>query len=85
MAVRFFSPFSFSTRVSSVADLSGVARYRVRIFWQWGTSLSCRQSAQWGRKAGRVMEERGWGRETDGDVSGHVTLDDAEGGVSQEI
>lgn len=32
MAVRFFSPFSFSTRDSSVLFASGFDRYRVRIF-----------------------------------------------------
>mgnify|MGYP006899215654 FL=1 len=32
VAVRFFSPFSFSTSCSRVADCAGAASYRVRIF-----------------------------------------------------
>src|SRR5262245_27297981 len=32
VAVRFFSPFSFSTSCSRVADLVGAALYRVRTF-----------------------------------------------------
>lgn len=38
VAIRFFSPCSFATKDSSVADLSGAARKRAWIFWKEATS-----------------------------------------------
>jgi hypothetical protein len=51
VAVRFFSPFSFSISASSVADLSGVARKRARIF--------CGMTRRIGEKGEERGEERG--------------------------
>lgn len=50
VAVRFFSPFSFTTSNSSVEDFSGAASYRARTFCRMGIGQgNCTSHRKWSR------------------------------------